>query len=119
MPVASIAAQPRVSACLKALRPNFQGGLNLGCRAPQPELARVLWPVFMHVYLELIRRGAAAPAHGLLARHRPRFAGAPGEQPLLPHAQVRLCRDTPEAYNIWSHIWIKAKLYYLLQALER
>lgn len=53
----------------------------------------MLWPVFMHVYLELIRRSAAAAAHSLLSRHRPRFAGAPGEQPPLPHAQVWQCRD--------------------------
>ena len=56
--------------------------------ALQAELGRVLWPMFVHVYLELIRRTASAPAHSLLARHRSRFAGATGEQPPLPHAQV-------------------------------
>ena len=56
--------------------------------APQPELARVLWPVFMHVYLELVRRSASGPAHTLLVRHRPRFAGSAADAAPLPHAQV-------------------------------
>ena len=64
----------------------------------QPELARVLWPVFMHVYLELVRRSATGPAHTLLARHRPRFAGTAADAAPLPHAQVQhphcLCAAT-------------------------
>ena len=49
----------------------------------------MLWPVFMHVYLELVRRSATGPAHTLLARHRPRFAGTAADAAPLPHAQVR------------------------------
>ncbi len=42
----------------------------------------------MHVYLELVRRSATGPAHTLLARHRPRFAGTAANAAPLPHAQV-------------------------------
>ncbi len=73
----------------------------------QPELARVLWPVFMHVYLELVRRSATGPAHTLLARHRPRFAGTAADAAPLPHAQVRhpqcLCTAAIPGTEPWWH----------------
>jgi len=41
--------------------------------APQAELARVLYPVFLHTYLDLVGQGAASEAAALMARHRTRF----------------------------------------------
>ena len=41
----------------------------------QPELARLLYPLFVHTYLELVSRGHPGEAAALLARHQARFGG--------------------------------------------
>jgi transcription initiation factor TFIID subunit 5 len=46
--------------------------------AAQPELCRLLYPVFVHTYLQLVALGAASEAHTLLADHRQRLLDAAG-----------------------------------------
>ena len=41
----------------------------------RPELSRVLYPVFVHSYLDLVAKGQANAAAGLLSRHKARFGG--------------------------------------------
>ena len=54
----------------------------------QAELGRVLYPVFLHTYLDLVDQGAAAAAAALMARHRRRFTEAGGRTSKL-RMQVR------------------------------
>ena len=44
----------------------------------QGELSKVLYPVFMHCYLGLVKRNATAEAHQLMSRHKARFTTAAG-----------------------------------------
>ncbi|KAK9828987.1 hypothetical protein WJX72_003246 [[Myrmecia] bisecta] len=43
------------------------------------ELSRVLYPVFLHCYLELVNKGSTADAHQLLSKYRKRFVMAGGQ----------------------------------------
>ncbi len=44
----------------------------------QGELSRVLYPVFLHSYLDLLGRDATAAAGALMQKYRRRMADAPG-----------------------------------------
>ena len=44
----------------------------------QGELSKVLYPVFMHCYLGLVKRNATVEAHQLMTRHKARFTTAAG-----------------------------------------
>ncbi len=48
------------------------------CLRSQPELSQVLYPLFVHAYLELVQRGASGLATDLMAAHRPRFVAQAG-----------------------------------------
>lgn len=49
------------------------------CRpALQAELARLLYPIFIHCYLHLIEKEATAAAAQLMSKHKKRFSEAPG-----------------------------------------
>lgn len=43
----------------------------------------MLYPVFLHTYLDLVDQGAAAAAAALMARHRRRFTEAGGRSSKL------------------------------------
>jgi WD40 associated region in TFIID subunit, NTD2 domain len=54
----------------------------------QAEMTKVLWPVFLHCYLGLVKRNVTAEAHLLMTKHKARFtAGAIASS---QHTQVRL-----------------------------
>lgn len=40
------------------------------------EMSKVLWPVFLHCYLGLVKRNATAEAHQLMTKHKTRFTAA-------------------------------------------
>ena len=55
-------------------------------------MSRVLWPVFLHCYLGLVKRNATAEAHQLMTRHKARFtagAGAASQQHTQVHSVFR------------------------------
>ena len=54
----------------------------------RPELSRLLYPLFVHAYLALVSRGAAATAASLLASHKARFADAGGRAPRARGAEL-------------------------------
>lgn len=39
-------------------------------------MTKVLWPVFLHCYLGLVKRNATAEAHQLMTKHKARFTAA-------------------------------------------
>lgn len=46
------------------------------CHGMQGEMSKVLWPVFLHCYLGLVKRNATAEAHQLMTKHKARFTAA-------------------------------------------
>lgn len=58
-------------------------------------MTKVLWPVFLHCYLGLVKRNATAEAHQLMTKHKGRFTA--GTAASSQHTQVRLVVDTPTA----------------------
>ena len=51
-------------------------------------MTKVLWPVFLHCYLGLVKRNATAEAHQLMTKHKGRFTA--GTAASSQHTQVRL-----------------------------
>lgn len=51
-------------------------------------MTKVLWPVFLHFYLGLVKRNATAEAHQLMTKHKARFTA--GATASIQHTQVRL-----------------------------
>ena len=65
----------------------------------QPELRRVLYPLFIHTFLQLVERGAAAEAAQLMGRHKRRFGeGAPHPSKTRKQAWRR------SALQLFAHI---------------
>ncbi len=103
---ASGGTQLRPTSCVGTARHSTDAHLGLGYPypkpyfwAPQAELARVLYPVFLHTYLDLVGQGAAGEAAALMARHRARFTEPGGrasklrtQVPRPPHAARTLHR---------------------------
>jgi WD40 associated region in TFIID subunit, NTD2 domain len=58
----------------------------------QAEMTKVLWPVFLHCYLGLVKRNATAEAHQLMTKHKGRFTA--GTAASSQHTQVCLGVDT-------------------------
>ncbi|KAG2498907.1 hypothetical protein HYH03_003098 [Edaphochlamys debaryana] len=59
----------------------FAGWVDNSLDMYRPELRQLLHPVFLHCYLQLVERDAAAPAAALMAKYRSRVLSGHGGQP--------------------------------------
>lgn len=59
---------------------------------PQPELSRLLYPLLIYCYLDLVGKGATAQAHKMMTKAQRRFAeGQPQGKGRLQVATCRWC----------------------------